>query len=127
MMALGDYRFAIDTATYQELKRSQSFRWQPQARIQRRPAQQFMGLGEETLEFSGVIYPRYRGGFKQLEKLSKEASKGVPLLLVDGLGFIWGLWVLTHTEETQSYFNTEGQPLKQMFRLKLSRYGEDTD
>ena len=127
MMALGDYRFAIDTATYQELKRSQSFRWQSQARIQRRPAQQFIGLGEETLEFSGVIYPRYRGGLKQLEKLKKEASKGEALLLVDGLGFMWGLWVITHIEETQSNFDTAGQPLKQIFRLKLSCYGEDSE
>jgi len=39
MMALGDYRFSVDTAAYQELKRSQAYRWQPQERLLRRPAQ----------------------------------------------------------------------------------------
>ena len=125
MMALGDYRFCIDSTVYQELKRAQSYRWQGQARLLREPAQQFIGLGDETLEFSGVIYPHYRGGLKQLEQLRSEAAKGEPLLLVDGLGFVWGLWVITHIEETQSNFTPVGQALKQTFRLQLTHYGED--
>lgn len=124
-MALGDYRFCIDNAVYQELKRNQSYRWQGQARLLKEPAQQFIGLGEETLEFSGVIYPHYRGGFKQLEKLRAQAGKGKPLLLVDGLGFVWGLWVVTQLEEIQSNFMPAGQALKQTFRLALTHYGED--
>jgi phage protein U len=116
MMALGDYRFSVDTAAYQELKRSQAYRWQPQERLLRRPAQQFLGPSEETLELTGVIYPHYRGGLLQLA-----------LLLVDGLGFIWGRWVITHLEETQSIFQGNGRPLKQGFRLQLTHYGEDDD
>ena len=47
MMALGSYRFSIDSAAYQELKHSQAYRWQAQERLQRRPAMQFVGAGEE--------------------------------------------------------------------------------
>lgn len=125
MMALGRYRFSIDTAAYQELKHSQAYRWQVQERLQRRPAMQFVGAGEELIELSGVIYPHFRGGLQQLEAMRREASQGQPLLLVDGLGFVWGQWVIVYIDEGQSFFQGNGQPLKQSFHLKLVNYGAD--
>ena len=126
MMALGSYRFSIDTAAYQELKHSQAYRWQAQERLQRRPAMQFLGAGEESIELSGVIYPHFKGGLDQLDTMRAEASKGQPLLLVDGLGFVWGQWVITQIDEGQSFFQGNGQPLKQSFQLKLVNYGADS-
>ena len=125
MMALGTYRFSIDTAAYDTFKRSQTYRWQSQARVLRRPAQQFLGVGDETIELQGVIYPHLRGGLAQLDGMRAEAAKGEPLLLVDGLGFVWGQWVMTTLEEGQSYLLANGQPLKQTFQLQIMRYGED--
>lgn len=125
MMALGTYRFSIDSAAYQELKHSQAYRWQAQERLQRRPAMQFLGAGEESIELSGVIYPHFKGGLEQLDTMRAEASKGQPLLLVDGLGFVWGQWVITQIDEGQSFFQGNGQPLKQSFQLKLVNYGAD--
>ena len=125
MMALGSYRFSIDSAAYQELKHSQAYRWQAQERLQRRPAMQFVGAGEESIELSGVIYPHFKGGLEQLDTMRAEASKGQPLLLVDGLGFVWGQWVITQIDEGQSFFQGNGQPLKQSFQLKLVNYGAD--
>jgi uncharacterized protein len=125
MMALGTYRFSIDSAAYQELKHSQAYRWQAQERLQRRPAMQFVGAGEESIELSGVIYPHFKGGLEQLDTMRAEASKGQPLLLVDGLGFVWGQWVITQIDEGQSFFQGNGQPLKQSFQLKLVNYGAD--
>lgn len=126
MMALGSYRFSIDSAAYQALKHSQAYRWQAQERLQRRPAMQFLGAGEESIELSGVIYPHFKGGLKQLDAMRIEASKGQPLLLVDGLGFVWGQWVITQVDEGQSFFQANGQPLKQSFQLKLVNYGADS-
>lgn len=125
MMALGTYRFSIDSAAYQELKHSQAYRWQAQERLQGRPAMQFLGAGEESIELSGVIYPHFKGGLEQLDTMRAEASKGQPLLLVDGLGFVWGQWVITQIDEVQSFFQGNGQPLKQSFQLKLVNYGAD--
>jgi len=125
MMALGSYRFSIDSAAYQELKHSQAYRWQAQGRLHRRPAMQFLGAGEESIELSGVIYPHFKGGLEQLDTMRAEASKGQPLLLVDGLGFVWGQWVITQIDEGQSFFQGNGQPLKQSFQLKLVNYGAD--
>jgi phage protein U len=97
LLVLGTYRFAIDTATYQTLKRHQSYRWQSQERLLRSPAQQFVGLGEDTITLSGVIYPHYRSGLDQLNDLRKQAGSGEPLLLIDGLGYVWGQWVSTQS------------------------------
>ncbi len=86
---------------------------------------QFVGAGEESIELSGVIYPHCKGGLKQLDAMRIGASKGQPLLLVDGLGFVWGQWVITQIDEGQSFFQGNGQPLKQSFQLKLVNYGAD--
>lgn len=125
MMALGVFRFSLDTATYHDFKRSQTYRWQSQERLLRRPALQFIGLGEETIELNGLIYPHFRGGLTQVETMRIEANKGSPLVLVDGLGFVWGQWVIKQISEGQTFFQPNGQPLKQTFQLSLSRYGDD--
>lgn len=125
MMALGGYRFSLTSAAYQELRRSNAYRWQAQERLQRLPAQQFVGPGSETLDLKGTIYPQYRGGMTQLDLMRAQAGRGEPLLLVDGLGFIWGQWVILQVDETQTVMLTNGQPRKLEFQLRLARYGED--
>ena len=125
MMSFGNYRFSVESAAYQDFKRHLSIRWQSQERLVRQPALQFIGLGEETIELAGVIYPHYRGGLQQIEQLREEAIKGEPQLLVDGLGNVWGLWVVSSVEENQSFFLQGGRPLKQTFQLNLIKYGED--
>lgn len=125
MMALGEFRFSTNTATYHELRHSQQYRWQSQARLLRRPAYQFVGLGEETLEIPGVVLPHYRGGIEQIQTMRDIAKVGKPLLLVDGLGHVWGEWIIRQINETQTFFLANGQPRKQEFQLSLSHYGSD--
>lgn len=125
MMALGSYRFSMDTAAYQDFRRQTSFRWTEQDRVGRAPALQFLGPGKETLELSGTIYPHYKGGLGQLDAMRAEAGKGEPLILVDGQGRVWGKWVIEEVAETQDAFLPGGVPRKQTFHLKLGSYGED--
>ena len=124
-MALGRFRFAVDTAAFQRLSHRHAYRWPSQERLGRRPARQFVGLGEETLELSGVIYPHFRGGLQQVAQMRELASQGNALLLTDGLGVVWGQWVILQIQEGQSFFQANGMPFKQTFELSLGRYGED--
>ncbi|ETX03575.1 MAG: tail protein (plasmid) [Candidatus Entotheonella factor] len=126
MLALGDFRFAVDTAAYQTLQRTSAYRWPGQERLAREPALQFTGPGTETLTLDGVIYPAFRGGLGQLDAMREMAARGEPLLLVDGLGQVRGQWVITQIEESQSHFLPKGIPRKMTFTLSLQRYGEDT-
>lgn len=125
MIALGEFRFSIDAAAYQELNHSNQYRWQSQDRLSRKAALQFIGAGQEKIELSGIIYPHFRGGVKQVESMRKLAGKGEPLLLVDGLGFVWGQWVIVQIDEMTSMFIANGLPQKQSFKLTLNRYGDD--
>ncbi|MCU7933743.1 MAG: phage tail protein [Candidatus Thiodiazotropha sp. (ex Dulcina madagascariensis)] len=126
MMQLGSYQFGIETSAYEQLRRSTAYRWQGQDRIGRRPAQQFAGVGQETITLTGRIYPFYRGGLGQLDKMRAEAGQGEPRILVDGLGRIWGKWAVTRIDETQSVLMPDGVPEKIDFTLELAHYGEDT-
>mgnify|MGYP000454027127 CR=1 FL=1 len=125
MLALGDYRFSVDSAAYQQLVRTTTYRWQQQDRIGRAPAMQFLGTGTDSIELNGSIYPHYKGGLGQLQTMRDQAGSGTPQLLVDGLGKVHGDWCINEIEEQQTQFDRRGVPLKQEFRLRITAYGED--
>lgn len=128
MMALGEYRFGLPTAAYQDLSRTNSWRWPTVDRIGARPASQFVGPGEESISMSGLIYPHFRGGLGQLDAMRAEADKGEPLILVDGSGKNWGKFVITDIREGQSIFWSNGAPRRQEFDITLQAYGgEDAE
>lgn len=104
MMQLGFFQFSLDNAAYQRLSRSAEYRWARQARIGTNDALQFTGLGPETVELEGVIYPHFRGGLKQIDKMRTQASLGLPLPLVSGIGKVLGLWVVEGVTEGQEVF-----------------------
>ena len=125
MLGLGEFRFEVDALAYQTLSFSQSWRWPEQARIGRDPALQFVGRNVGSIELDGVIYPSFKGGLGQIEAMRALANAGRPLQLVDGLGRIWGAWVITEIGDTRTVFAEDGQPRKVEFSIKLKDYGED--
>lgn len=122
MLQLGGFQFSIDTAAYQSLTRSTEYRWARQPRIGVNDALQFTGLGAETIELDGVIYPEAFGGFGQLDRMRSTAGLGVPLPLVSGTGRVLGLWVVEGVTEGQEIFATQGKPRRQKFNIRLARY-----
>ena len=127
MMALGEYRFSLSTAAYQEFAHSAEYRWAAQDRIGRPPGRQYVGPGAETVSLRGQIYPRFRGGLGQLARMRAEAGRGEPLDMVEGNGRAWGRFVITRVEETRRAFEADGSPRQIEFRLELARYAEDQE
>jgi len=125
LLALGEFRFSVDTAAHQSLARTAEYRWPQQDRLARAPALQFVGPGTETVTLQGVIHPHARGGLGQLDRMRAMAGAGVPLLLADGLGRILGKWCIERVEETQTHLLANGIARRQEFSLCLKRYGED--
>ena len=125
MLALGEFRFEIDTLAYQKLALSQSWRWPEQARITREPALQFVGPGVREINLDGVIYPSFKGGLGQIETMRDMADEGVPLMLVDGLGRVWGRFVIEELSDSRTVFADNGQPRRVDFAIKLKSYGEN--
>ena len=124
MLALGSYRFSLDTATYQEFRREISFLWPTQQTFGGWAKPQFVGVGEYRRSLSGTIYPEFRGGFGQVEAMLKEAGQGKPLQLVTGTGDVLGFWNITKIQEDSRYFERNGQPKKLEFSLELLFYGD---
>lgn len=124
MMALGDYRYSLSTAAYQELTHTNAWRWASVDRIGARPAMQFVGPGEESVTMNGCIYPAFRGGLGQINAMRAEADKGQPLLLVDGTGRVWGKFCITEIRETQKVLFSDGTPRAQEFDITLQAYGD---
>jgi phage protein U len=119
------YFFNLDTAAFDELRRSTEFRWASQERLSRRPAQQAVGLGDEKITLKGAIFPGFKGGLKQLETLRAIGARLEPLSLVTGYGDVLGNWCLKSIEEEQSALMQGGIPRKQGFTLEFVRYGDD--
>lgn len=124
MMALGSFRFSLSTAAYQELTRTNSWRWPTVDRIGARPSSQFVGPGDDSVSMNGRIYPHFKGGLGQIDAMRAVADKGEPQMLVDGAGRVWGKYVITEIRETQGTFFSNGAPRCQDFDLSLQAYGE---
>ncbi|RIJ12028.1 phage tail protein [Pseudomonas sp. 91RF] len=119
------YYFNLDTAAFDELRRSTEYRWASQERLTRRPAQQAVGIGEEKITLKGAIFPGFKGGIKQLDTLRSLGAQFQPLTLTTGYGDVLGTWCLKNVEEEQSALLQGGIPRKQAFTLEFVRYGDD--
>jgi len=122
MMALGNFQFGLNSAAYQELTRSTEQRWASQDRFGQLAALQHTGPGAETITLPGVIYPEFRGGLGQLDRMRELAGRAVPLTLITGTGRILGRYVIERVEERQSVFAAAGLPRKVEFTLNLRLY-----
>ncbi len=124
MLALGSFRFSIDTAAYDSLARSTSWSWPSQARAGREPARQFTGRGDDTITLAGVIFTE-KAGLDQVKDLREVADEGEALVLIGENGNVHGWWCVENISETQSGFFSDGAPRKQEFTVQMAAYGED--
>ncbi|MBO9493841.1 phage tail protein [Thalassotalea sp. G20_0] len=122
MLALGDFRFSVDTAAYQRLRKVASWRWAKKDTASGKPGLDYIGPDLQEVSMNGTIYPHYKGGLGQVPKMKAMGDSGTPQRLVDGLGNDLGLWAISRLEEIQSQFHDRGVPLKIDFDLSLMEY-----
>ncbi len=123
-MALGAYRFCLDTAAYQQLCRQTEYSWMKQSRVGLPPLSQPMGEQSDQITLQGVILPTFRGGTGQVAQMRLQAGLSIPLPLISGLGNYLGQWVITSISDTQEIFWSNGQPRKIEFQISLEKYNE---
>jgi len=123
MLALGGYFFSVDTAAFQQLDHLRAWNWVEDEVIDQAPNLQFTGAAAETITLEGTIYPQYKGGTLQMEALSLLAGRGVPMLMVSGVGMVLGFWVIVSIEQKKNKFIGGGQPRRIEFFIHLKRFG----
>ncbi|HHT0219714.1 TPA: phage tail protein [Klebsiella pneumoniae] len=95
-------------------------------------SQEFQDLpdGAETtltnqLTLGGLLYPEITGGNLSLGAVSTMAYTGLAWPLIDGIGSIYGMYVITGLQETHQEFDRYGKAKKVEFTLSLQRVDED--
>jgi len=122
MMMLGPFMFSINTASFQELTRTDTFRWETNKCLKSDDKLQYTGRDLPTIRLSGTIYPEYKGGPNQIDQLRELAKLAKSQLLVDGMGRIYGLWVIKTINETKQDFTRYSTPKKITFNIELIRH-----
>lgn len=121
MATLGLFVFVLQTAPYQEMQQEISWRHATNSRIGQRPATQFLGVDEETITLSGELYPELTGGTLSLMTLQWMADTGKAWPLIEGTGFIYGMFVVTSLSRTRTFFAPNGHASKIEFSMTLKR------
>ena len=125
MMVFGLFVFELRTLPYQQLQLSRNWRHVKNDRVGRSAKWQYVGAGENQLPLGGLLYPEITGGNLSLGAVSTMAYTGLAWPLIDGVGSIYGMYVITGLQETHQEFDRYGKAKKVEFTLSLQRVDED--
>lgn len=124
MMALGPYRFAVDSFILDSIDRKLPARHADIELVGRAPGSQFIGPGAERIELPAVLYPAFLQGrgLSQLDGLRESANRGTPLMLAAGTGRTLGLFTVREVSDVRRHNLPNGYPQKVEIRIELVRY-----
>lgn len=126
IMALGQFVFTLSDLAFNELQRQRQWNYAENAVAKGRAKKQFIGHGEENITLNGNVYEEHGFGKRQaLDDLSSMADSGQGYTLVDGSGYVYGMYIITSLDETKSILIELGVPRKIDFSIKLVRVDDD--
>lgn len=121
LMCLGQFVFQLPDLAYSQLQRSTAWRHATNSRVGARPARQFVGAGDDTITLSGVLVPELAGKLQSLDTMRSMADAGDAYAMVDGIGRVFGAWVITAMTEGGSAFTQDGIARRTDFTITLER------
>jgi phage protein U len=121
MLALGPFAFGMSTAAYDKLQRSMQFKHAAAVRVGQRDAYQKLGPGEESITISGVVAPEVTGSLSSITELEDMGRGGEAYVLVDGAGYVYGVYHIDSLQTDQSDHVGDGTPRRVGFSLTLTR------
>ena len=126
ILSLGQFVFSVDTLSFNELQRSREWSFANNAIAQGRPQYQFTGTGEETISIPFLIYQDHGFGNRQsVDDLAEMADTGAGYVLIDGTGYIYGIFAITSIDDTRSLLTINGVPTKIDGTLALTRVDDN--
>ncbi|MGV4733191.1 phage tail protein [Burkholderia pseudomallei] len=121
LMSLDQFVFSIKTAPFHELKRRRSWKHARRSRVGARDSSQYVGQGDDGVSLDGMVVPTQIGAIASIDELARMADFGDAYVLVDGMGNVYGAYVITALDETQRHHTPEGIPRRIEFTLTLER------
>ncbi|HCT1784089.1 phage tail protein [Escherichia coli] len=125
MMIYGMFVFQLSTLPHQQIQQSRNWRHVKNERINRSASWQYIGAGDDTITLSDLLYPEITGGEVSLTALTSQAYVGRPWPLIDGVGQIYGMYVITGLNTTRSELDRYGRARKIEFTVTFERVDED--
>lgn len=126
LMALGQFVFATDTLTFNQIQRQRTWNYASNAVAQGREQLQYIGAGNDNITLPCLIYESHGFGKRQaIDDLVWMANTGGGFVLIDGTGYLYGVYVIESLDETRSVLTFDGVPRKIDATLKLTRVDED--
>lgn len=125
LMTYGTFVFSIATAAYDQLQRQMDWRHASSERIGTRPARQYVGPGDDTVDLQGTIAAELTDDLQSLDVLRDLADSGRPQALVEGTGRVFGSYVITSIRETRRALFSDGTPRLIDFQLQLLRVDDN--
>lgn len=125
MMSLGLFVFSMDTLPYQKFTHEMAWRHPSSGRVGLRPARQFAGVDDETINLSGVLLPEISGGDLSLDLIRHMGDTGEQWPLVEGTGRVYGFFVIEKLSVNKELFFSDGKARRIEFSLNLTRVGDD--
>jgi len=119
MMCLGMFVFGLPTVAYQTLQRRTEVRFAKNPRIGARPAYQYVAPGDDTITLSGWVAPELTGSGASVDLIRRMQATGLPYLLLSGSGVVYGAYVITSVDETQTLFYATGLARRVEFTIVL--------
>lgn len=126
LMCLGQFPFTTDTLTFTEIQRQRSWQYADNAVAKGRKKRQFIGSGEDSITLPGLIYQEHGFGNRfAIDELAAMADTGQGYVLVDGSGYLYGVYNIDSIDETKQILLFNGVPRKIDFCIKLTRIDDD--
>jgi uncharacterized protein len=126
MMALDQFVFSLATAPFRELQRRRNWKHRTSSRVGARDASQYTGPGDDSITLNGTVAQGESIGSRaSIKQLADMGDTGDAWVLVDGVGNVYGAYVIEGLDETQTYHTAEGVARKIEFTLTLKRVDDD--
>jgi len=124
ILCYGKFIFTHRTVPFAGISRQSDWRIAEHKRIGERPLLQYVGPDNDKISIKGILYPQVTLGAASLEYLRVVANSGESHVLIDQLGWVYGLWAVKSVSEEQTHF-LNGFAQKIEFTLSLIRDGSD--
>lgn len=128
LASLGLFIFEPFGVGFDELQQKINFRYGTGNAVGVRPRMQYIGPDNDSVSFSGVIYPEICGinAVKALDELADMGKTGKTYALMDGTGRFFGMFYIESMSRNHSRLLTDGNPRKIGFDISL-KLQDDTN
>ena len=82
---------------------------------------EFMGEADTTITLSGKMFPQKFGGLSGFTALQFMAQAGIPQMVVQGSGAVWGFYIIDKVTRKDTYLDAGGVGRMIEFEVNLIR------